>query len=138
MALRVIDKETHHLFMTRGDSGIIPVRVRNKTEDEETGEIVYTPYEFQEGDRVVFRLKRKMTSEYSEIACEKDCYIDFENNKCYIKLVPEDTENCAFKDYRYECELIKGEYETDPAKKHNTFIDDSIFTIGAEAENHNE
>ena len=131
-----IDEETKSVYLTRADSCIIDVTPYEVTENPETGERVRTEYEFQEGDRVVFRLKRKMTAEYSEIACEKDCEIDFENNKCYIVLTADDTKDCVFKDYRYECELIKGEYETNPGKKNSTFIADCLFTIGREAENH--
>lgn len=106
------------IYLTRGDSGYIKATPIDGEED----------YIFQDGDRVIFRLRRKAGQ--GDIACEKECMIDFEQNEAVLHLVPEDTIDCEFKEYRYEFELVTSEDE------HYTFVADEPFTIGKELENH--
>lgn len=84
-------------------------------------------YEFSEGDRVVFRL-RKLPDRGTVL--EKDCTIDLETNQAVVKLIPEDTENKSMSEYRYEFELVTADDE------HYTFIENQKFIIGKELETH--
>lgn len=113
-----------NIYLTRADSGTIQVIPKTKTEEGE-----YQPYILQEGDRIIFRLKYKADDSY-EVICEKECEIDLESNKAILHLVPEDTKTCAFKEHRYEFELITA------SDFHDTFIENQQFTIGKELEEH--
>jgi hypothetical protein len=113
------------IYMTRGDSARI--QVVPKVKDETTGEKV--PYELQDGDRIVFRLKRKAEDSIT-VHCEKEASIDLENNKAILFLEPVDTETCEFKEYRYEFELITSD------DFHSTFIENQPFSMGKELETH--
>ena len=74
-------------YLTRGDTAFIKPIV--EVEDEEKpGK--FTPYEFQENDRVIFRLALNSNS---PVLVEKDCYIDLENNKAVLTINPEDTQD---------------------------------------------
>lgn len=110
--------EDRAIFLTRGDTAFIKATPIDGDED----------YTFQDGDKVIFRLRRKAGQ--GEIACEKECVIDFVENQAVLTLAPEDTENCEFKEYRYEFELVTADDE------HFTFVADEPFTIGKELENH--
>ena len=118
--------EGQKIYLTRADSAIF--KVIPKVKDEHGDKI---PYELQEGDSIIFRLKRKAEDNY-EVICEKQCEIDVENNQAILKLVPIDTESCEFKEHRYECELVT--YDD----FHSTFIENQPFTIGKELEKHAE
>ena len=113
------------IYMTRGDSARI--QVVPKVKDETTGEKI--PYELQDGDRIVFRLKRKAEDSIT-VHCEKEANIDLENNKAILFLEPVDTETCEFKEYRYEFELITSD------DFHSTFIENQPFSMGKELETH--
>ncbi|MBP5593921.1 MAG: hypothetical protein J6Y02_00970 [Pseudobutyrivibrio sp.] len=121
----MLKKDGLKLYMTRGDSARI--QAVPKVKDEETGERV--PYELVEGDQIIFRLKRK-AEDGIQVHCEKSADIDLENNKAILSLVPEDTQTCEFKEYRYEFELITFD------DFHSTFIENQPFTIGKELETH--
>lgn len=108
------------IYLTRGDSAEIAF---NATNDDGT------PYEFQTGDQVIFRMALKAGQK--PIALIKECVVDVENNKAVLSLTPEDTANCVFKVYRYEVELIAIE-----DGGHFTFIEDQSFEIGKEIEVH--
>jgi hypothetical protein len=104
------------IHLTRADTAIIDVTITNSDG---------TPYEVQEGDRVVFRLRKDGKS--SPIICEKDA----DMLSMTLTLEPEDTEPCENgKDYRYEFELITA------SGMHCTFIENAIFHIGVELEVH--
>lgn len=120
----MLEVDGKDIYMTRGDSGVI--QVIPKVKDANNERVCYT---FEDGDRVIFRLKLK-AEDSSAIICEKDCIIDLENNKAFLKLVPEDTEHCEFKKHRYEFELVTSD------DFHCTFIEDQPFTIGKELETH--
>lgn len=112
-----INGQTIHL--TRGDTAAIqPIPTVTAT-----GE----PYEFQNGDVVWFRL-RQMPNLGAVL--EKECHIDFENNKCVLTLQPEDTIGLQMTEYRYEFELV------DTEGGHYTFIENQTFDVGKELETH--
>lgn len=113
------------IYMTRADSAKLQAVPKIKREGQEEPE----PYILEEGDRIVFRLKRKADDSY-EVICEKDCEINLTRNQAILTLVPEDTENCEFKEHRYEFELIT--YDD----YHSTFVENQPFTIGKELEKH--
>ena len=109
-------------YLTRGDTAFIKPIV--EVEDEEKpGK--FTPYEFQENDRVIFRLALNSNS---PVLVEKDCYIDLENNKAILTIDPEDTQDLEPRVYFYCMELVT---ETG---NHFTFIENTRFTIGKELE----
>lgn len=108
------------IYLTRGDTAEIAFTATN--EDK-------TPYEFVDGDQVIFRMALKAGKE--PIAVVKDCAVDIAHNKAVLLLEPEDTIGCDFKVYRYEVELIA--YEDGG---HYTFITDQPFEIGKEIEPH--
>ena len=105
------------IYLTRGDTAEISVTA---TLDDGT------PYEFANGDIIIFRMGLKPGQ---DIALEKECIVDTENNKAVLMLEPDDTKNMKFKVYRYEFELICAEDEG-----HYTFIVDQPFEIGKEIE----
>ena len=112
------------IYMTRADSATIQVIPKVKDEHEE-----WVPYVLEEGDRIVFRLKMKADDTY-QVVCEKECDINLLDNVAILNLVPEDTQTCEFKEYRYELELITvGDF-------HCTFIENQQFKIGRELETH--
>lgn len=121
-----VNNSTKAIYMTRSDSGIIQVIPKVK---DEHGERI--PYTLEDGDSIIFRLKRK-AEDSIQVHCEKACDIDLENNKAILKLDPEDTEACEFKEYRYEFELITSD------DFHSTFIENKPFTIGRELETHGQ
>lgn len=114
------------IYLTRGDSARIQAVPKIK---DQYGERV--PYILEDGDVIIFRLKRKADDSYTPVV-EKECLIDIENNKAVIYLQPEDTDSCEFKEYRYEFELITHD------DFHCTFIENQPFTIGKELEIHGQ
>ena len=112
------------IYLTRGDSAILQATPTIKNDQGEK-----QPYVFVEGDKVIFRLKLKAEDTY-QVVCEKECSMDYVNNKAILHLVPDDTDGCEFKKYRYEFELITVE------DFHSTFIENQEFTIGKELETH--
>lgn len=109
-------------YLTRGDTAFIKPIV--EVEDEEkSGK--FTPYEFQENDRVIFRLALNSNS---PVLVEKDCNIDLENNKAVLTIDPEDTQDLEPRVYFYCMELVTA------TGNHFTFIENTRFTIGKELE----
>lgn len=110
------------IHLTRGDTAFIEpiVEIEDK---EKKGK--FDPYEYQDGDRVIFRLALNVNS---PLLIEKDCYIDLENNTATLTLNPEDTIGLEPKVYFYCMELVT---VTD---NHFTFIENTRFTIGKEME----
>lgn len=111
--------EGQSIYLTRGDTGEISVTATLDTGD---------PYEFQDGDRVYFRIGLKPGQ---DVALEKECTVDVEENKAVLYLEPDDTSELQFKTYRYEFELLCAE-----DGGHYTFIVDQPFEIGKEIERH--
>lgn len=105
------------IYLTRGDTAEIAFTATNEDGSD---------YEFQSGDVVYFRMALKAGD---EVALQKECVVDTENNKAVLILQPEDTAECKFKVYRYEVELIAIE-----DGGHYTFITDQPFEIGKEIE----
>ena len=120
----MLDVDGLSIYLTRGDSAILQATPTIKNEEGEK-----TPYQLSEGDIIIFRLKLKAEDIY-QVVCEKECVMDYANNKAVLHLDPEDTLSCEFKKYRYEFELITSE------DFHSTFIENQDFTIGKELENH--
>lgn len=110
-----IDKQ--NITLTRGDTAYIEVSTLQNADG--------TDYEYNEDDKVYFRLKLDGSM------FEKELIIDLENNKSTLILDPIDTENFAFGLYEYEMELVTAIGE------HFTFIADKDFTISKELEVHN-
>lgn len=110
------------IHLTRGDTAFIEpiVEIEDK---EKKGK--FDPYEYQDGDRVIFRLALNVNS---PLLIEKDCYIDLENNTATLTLNPEDTIGLEPKVYFYCMELVTA------ADNHFTFIENTRFTIGKEME----
>ena len=107
------------ITLTRGDTAAIqPIPTVTATGD---------PYVFEDGDRVVFRLRQ--LPDLGEVV-EKDCLIDLNENTCTVTLHPEDTIGLSMTEYRYEFELI------DTNGGHYTFIANQKFIIGKELEQH--
>ena len=105
------------IYLTRGDTAEI-----STTATLDTGD----PYDFVSGDIVYFRMAIKPGR---DVALEKQCTVDVDNNKAVLYLNPEDTKNMDFKVYRYEFELICAE-----DGGHYTYIVDQPFEIGKEIE----
>ena len=107
------------ITLTRGDTAAIqPIPTVTATGD---------PYVFENGDRVVFRLRQ--LPDLGEVV-EKDCLIDLVENTCTVTLHPADTIGLSMTEYRYEFELI------DTNEGHYTFIANQKFIIGKELEQH--
>lgn len=119
------------IYLTRADSGRFKVTPKVHDPEYPDDPTKRIPYTLVEGDRIVFRLKRK-AEDIFQVVCAKDCDLDIGNNKAFLYLEPEDTQNCEFKEYRYEFELITHD------DFHSTFIENEPFTIGKELEIHGQ
>ena len=106
MGYSVINK---NIKMTRGDTVKLHVSISRK----QTGE----PYIPQEGDTIVFSVKKK----YSDAVPLIQKIIP--NDTQYLIIDPEDTKDLPFGSYHYDIELIDSEGNVD------TFIEDSIIDI---------
>lgn len=104
------------IYLTRGDNAELSITATN-----DDG----TDYEFQTGDRVIFRIGLKPGQ---DVALQKECVVNLEDNVAVLYLEPDDTWGLQFKVYRYECELITVNDE------HYTFIVDQPFEVGKEIE----
>lgn len=107
------------IYLTRGDNAEISVTAKTligTTEED---------YEFQEGDRVIFRIGLKPGQ---DVALAKECVVDLEENVAVLYLEPDDTWGLQFKVYRYEFELVTA------GDEHYTFIVDQPFEVGKEIE----
>lgn len=107
------------IFLTRGDNAEIALSLK-----DEKG----NAYTVQDGDKIVFRLKKQVTRSASKILIEKEALI--EQNGISFFILPEDTIPLDFGGYRYEIELIT------VSNEHYTVVADSAFEIGKEIENH--
>ena len=109
-----------NMWLTRGDNLDLDVKnLKYKDEDGQT-----QTYVFETGDRVFFRLKTPQILRTIELV------VDFENNKAHLAIVPSDTIDIPFGEYKYEVEVVTA------ANKHYTFKDAKKFTIGTELEDH--
>lgn len=114
----------NEIHLTRGDTAFIKPIPEIEREDQ-PGK--FDIYQFQEGDKVLFRLAIN-----SKTVFEKECAIDLENNKAILTLLPEDTENLEPRVYYYCFELVT------VADYHFTFIENTRFTLGKELEKHEQ
>lgn len=112
----------NEIHLTRGDSAILKPIPEIEKEDQPN---VFEIYEFEEGDRVIFRLANNQNT-----ILEKECWIDLENNKATLILDPEDTKSLSPKVYFYCFELIT------VYGGHFTFVENARFTLGKELEKH--
>lgn len=76
------------IWLTRGDSAFLQLTIMN-----EDG----TPYEMQDGDIVLFTVKRSVN--------DKDLLFQKRMDNGVVEITPEDTENLAYGDYVYDCQL---------------------------------
>lgn len=113
--------EENRIYLTRADTADIDVTLEKLDGSE---------YEVQEGDSIIFRVKKYATKDVSEVLIEKQA--DIEDNEITISLEPEDTLDFAFGEYRYEVELVTAD------NRHYTVIADTAFEVGKELENHGE
>lgn len=113
----MLNIDGYTIELTRGDNADIEVIPIN--------EMTKYPYEFHEGDTVIFRMWND-----EGIVLEKNCGIVLENNECTLVFIENDTLDLDFKKYHYEIELVT--YQD----KHYTFIADQTFIIGVEGEQH--
>ena len=111
----MLNIDGYTIELTRGDNAEIEITPIN--------EMTRYPYEFHEGDTVIFRLW-----DSEGILIEKNCIIA--ENECNLNFVESDTLGLDFKSYKYEVELVT--YNG----KHYTFIADQTFIIGVEGEQH--
>lgn len=107
------------IYLTRGDTADILVSLTTLDGSD---------YEMQTGDELYFRVKKNATKTASEILIEKEA--DVTETEIVISLVPEDTMDFGFGEYRYEIELVTA------TGKHYTVIADEDFEVGKELENH--
>ena len=115
----------NHIYITRGDSGYITV-VPQETTGGSTKD-----YQLEEGDKIIFRLKAR-PEDICSVICEKNCDVNLNTNTALLRLEPEDTLKCGFREYRYEMELVThGGF-------HSTFIENQSFIVGRELETHDE
>lgn len=112
--------DRYEIHLTRGDTAYLKPFLEVEIEDQ-PGK--FEPYEYEEGDRVIFRLASN-----SKLVLEKECVIDLENNKATLTLIPEDTKNLEPKAYSYCIELVTVYDE------HFTAIENGRFVLGKELE----
>jgi hypothetical protein len=110
----------NEIHLTRGDTAFIKT-IPEVENDEHPGK--YELYEFQDGDVVVFRMAIN-----SKTVFEKECFIDLEENKATLTLLPSDTEELEPRTYYYCFELITA------GGAHFTYIENARFTLGKELE----
>lgn len=109
-----------NMWLTRGDNLDLDVKnLKYKDEDGQTQD-----YEFVSGDKVYFRLKTNTT------VLEKEFVVDLENNKAHLSIIPADTLDLAFAQYKYEIEVVTAE------DKHYTIKANKNFTVEVELEGH--
>lgn len=110
----------NEIHLTRGDTAFIkPI----PEIESEYNSGVFELYTFEDGDRVIFRLAVN-----SNTILEKECDIDFEENKAVLTLQPDDTKDLEVRTYYYCFELITA------TGNHFTFIENARFSLGKELE----
>lgn len=117
--------KNNQIYITRGDSGYITV-VPQETIGDSTKD-----YELKMGDKIIFRLKAR-PEDSCAVICEKNCDVNINNNTALLRIEPEDTSKCGFREYRYEMELVTHD------GFHSTFIENQSFIVGRELEIHDE
>lgn len=105
----IVDND-YNIYLTRGDSANFNITIY-----EDDGE---TPYELQEGDTLLFTLRRLYGK--GEILITKVF------NTLSFQLLPVDTAELSFGEYRYDVCIYNGSGWID------TFLNDKKFTIGEE------
>ena len=100
------------IYMTKGDTVKLKVNIDYKENSE--------PYEPQEGDRVIFSVKRHVSDKKPVI--EKEVPLD----TLLLVLDPDDTKNLGLGVYHYDVQLIKANGDTD------TFIENCDIQLGPE------
>ena len=103
------------IYLTRGDTAYISVGLKDNSGKD---------YKPAEGDKVYFRLKKSIYKD--ELLVEKE----INPETLVLEIRPEDTSRLEFGTYCYEIELVTG------IGQHFTVIENAIFTIGAELEEH--
>lgn len=111
--------ENNKVFLTRGDSFDLTIALKYKDGTS------YTP---QEGDIITFALKEaKMTPGNQEFVNKTPLILKtIPNDTLLLSLVPSDTKNLKFGNYKYDCEI------TFANGKVCTFIEDADFILTPE------
>lgn len=108
------------VYVTRGDTPTFTPELYIKNSNDE-----WIPFTPAAGSKIIFRLKKDPM--VGEVLLEKEL-VDGE-----LAFDVADTASLEFGDYRYELEYVLGAY-------HETFvkpvIEQGVFTIGLENENH--
>ena len=111
----MLDISGNRIYLTRGDSAIIDLKIVDQSGVE---------YESAIGDKIYFRLKKNVYD--SSLFWEKE--IDPETLK--LEITPEETASLDFASYRYEIELVTAQgYRF-------TVIENAQMVIGIELETH--
>lgn len=103
------------IYLTRGDTAFLDIQLW-----DESGAI----YEPQEGDKVIFRLKK--VANVGNVLLEKEV----DTSTMILELEEDDTKSLNFQPYKYEVELVTA------SGQHYTAIENADFEIGVELENH--
>ena len=103
------------IMLTRGDVAYLSPRPYYKTDPP-------TPYEFQQGDRVIFRVQ--MLPGVGEVL-RKECEVDVEKNTCTLTLLNDDTKDLEEMQYNYDIELLQAGDTTKP----QTFLAKRKFIV---------
>ena len=105
----------NEIYLTRGDTMQVELTLTNADG---------TAYEPAEGDEVIFRLRKNVNE--GTVLIEKS----IDTSTMVLELAPEDTIPLSSGTYHYEVEIITSQGH------HYTVIEDTIFTIGRELEDH--
>ena len=111
-----IDKD-NNIKLTRGDTAYINLDPLINSDG--------TVYEFQEGDKIYFRLR---TNTYRLLT--KELEIDLSTNTATLSIDPLDTANFPLGVHKYELELVT------VLNEHFTFIANKKFILDRELEGH--
>lgn len=103
------------IYLTRGDTAFLEISLLDEKGD---------PYTPEEGDDVIFRLKKSPTSK--DVLIEKHINID----DMVLEFEEDDTKDLKFSTYKYEIELVT------VTGHHFTVIESTDFEIGVELEIH--
>lgn len=117
MSYKITENGT--VYLTRGDTFPVTVCIKNKDG---------TTYEIQQGDKVRFALKRALMTPGNKEFVDKTPLIikNISTDTLLLQLDPEDTEELAFGNYKYDVELTHANGAVD------TFIENSDFIITPE------
>ena len=109
----MLEIKNNRIYLTRGDSAYIRLDLTD------TNGATYEP---AAGDKIIFRLKRRLFTE--KIILEKE----IDPKTLTLELMPNETKNLDFDTYHYEVELVSVSGQC------FTVIENADFVIGVELE----